>query len=478
MNSRLTVCLPVTTITDALTNISSLDSAIAVVELRFDYLQKFDFAAIKELFAKCNIPFIVTVRKVADGGKFAGSETDRLELLQQLIILHPPYIDIEAEVADAEITKLAMLAPKTKIIRSTHNFINTPQDLLAILNSLQHSKVSIYKIVTMANTSLDALRMMAFVTKHTEECNLVGHCMGAEGMISRIASPVIGNYFLYAALDNADMVLPNQVSVSDLIYTYNILQKNLNTKLFALIGDPVDKSVGHIFHNKYFAQHNINALYVKIKITAQELAEFISYCHVLPFAGLSVTMPLKKEILPFVVNESTIAAVNTLKISHDRITATNTDGVGAVAAIEAKINVINKRVLVIGAGGAAVAIVAELVRRNAIVTIANRTLATAALVAEKYNIQVVGIASNIQHNYDIIINTLPNKVYLDKAISSWLELLLVAKPLVMDVNYNQEQNNLLLIANRFACPVVIGEDMFVNQARLQLKYWFTAQGIV
>jgi 3-dehydroquinate dehydratase/shikimate dehydrogenase len=478
MNSRLTVCLPVTNIAEAITDIGNLDSAVEVVELRLDYLLEFDFIAIKELFAKCFLPFIVTVRTVADGGKFSGSEAERLELLRQLIILQPPYMDIEAAVSDVDIAHLAILAPKTKIIRSIHNFINTPQDLTAILHSLQHSKVSVYKIVTMANTSLDALRMMTFVAKYSTQCNLSGHCMGADGMISRIASPVVGNYFLYAAHDDSNTVVPNQVSVDDLINIYNILQHNLNTKLFALIGDPVDRSVGHIFHNKYFAEHNINALYLKIKITPQELAEFIPYCHILPFAGLSVTMPLKKEILPFVINETTIDALNTLRIYDDRITAINTDGIGAVAAIAAKTTVANKKVLVLGAGGAAAAIVAELVRQQAIVTIANRTLATATLLAEKYSATAVSIESNLENHYDIIVNTLPNKVYLDNKISSWLESLLVTKPVVMDVNYNQAQNNLLALANKFACPVVIGEDMFVNQAKLQLKYWFSAKGIL
>ena len=188
-------------------------------------LAAYDFSAIKDLLASCNVPYIITLRSVDQGGKFAGSEVDRLELLQQLMLLKPPYIDVESDVAANFIADLVKLSPDTKIIRSIHNFNNTPEDLTAILTSLQHPNVSIYKIITTANTSLDALRVMAWAAKQSVRHKIVAHCMGADGIISRICGPVVGNYFIYASLPGEEMVVPNQVTIDALVDTYFIKDK-------------------------------------------------------------------------------------------------------------------------------------------------------------------------------------------------------------------------------------------------------------
>ena len=78
-----------------------------------------------------------------------------------------------------------------------------------------------------------------------------------------------------------------------------------------------------MFHNKYFHDNNINGLYIKIRVTKEELPAFISFSQLLPFLGISVTMPLKQDVLPFVENKSNVDAVNTLKVLPDHIVAIN-----------------------------------------------------------------------------------------------------------------------------------------------------------
>ena len=95
----------------------------------------------------------------------------------------------------------------------------------------------------------------------------------------------------------------------------------------------------------------------------------------------------------------------------------------------------------------------------------------AEVLASKYNASAIATCAEIENDFAIIINTLPNKSYADEKLSAWVAGLLQHKPLVMDVNYNQQHNLLLELTLAHDCQTVVGEDMFVNQAVLQEVFW-------
>ena len=252
---------------------------------------------------------------------------------------------------------------------------------------------------------------------------------------------MVGNVFTYAALDDQQAVVSHQLSLGELNTIYHIRERNTDTTLFALIGDPIDRSIGHRFHNHYFQQHGINALYVKLALKIDELTAFFSLSQHLPFKGFSVTMPLKQAVLPFVVSQSNLAAVNTLKVKAHTIEAINTDGDGALAAIEHRLKVKDQRLLVMGAGGAAMAIVQAAHQRGAHITIANRTRANAEKLASICRVDILDFAHASKIPFAIVINTIPN-VALDQAeLKNALCTMLAFKPVVMDVNYNQAKKH-------------------------------------
>ena len=213
MKSLLTTVIPVHSIKEAECCLEKLDPRVDVVELRIDFLKDSKIAQIASLLKQIQIPAILTVRSQRQGGQFLGTEQERLALIEQCMQLLPAYLDIELDLDPLFITKLQSLSPDTQLILSSHNFEKTPENLDALLAQMKHPDISIYKIITTANSSLDALRMMAWVRSKSNHHKLVGHCMGKQGMISRIAGPVIGNALIYASEDSHNAVVSHQVSV-------------------------------------------------------------------------------------------------------------------------------------------------------------------------------------------------------------------------------------------------------------------------
>ena len=330
-----------------------------VIEFRLDLMEKMDLPHLSKLKKESQLPVIFTLRKKSHGGKFEGSEREREEMLLEWMTLKPDYIDLEY---DSEFA--GAIDPSIAIISSYHNFEKTPEDLEEILQKMDRFSPKIYKIATMARSSLDALRMLIFVKKHN---NVAGMCMGEKGEVTRILAPIVGSPLTYASLGNK--TAPGQFDASELSKIYHFHWLNRHTTIYALIGDPVDKSIGHLCHNKVFEALKKNAVYVKLALKPKEIGEFFSLINDLPFLGFSVTMPLKEKVAPYLKaidsQAKAIGAMNTLLKKEGEWFGMNTDGAGALDALEKREKVAEKTILILGAGGAAKAIAVEAAARGA-----------------------------------------------------------------------------------------------------------------
>jgi len=454
---------------EALEQINSAITYADAIELRLDFWKKLNIDDIKKIKTTYSIPMIFTLRKPTEGGYYQGDEKNRLALLKQLCTLNPEYMDIEYDVSK-DFLKSLQQYPTIKFICSYHNFHNTPENLVGILESMQYPLFSHYKIATLAQSTIDALRMLQFVNTYSKECLLTGICMGETGQCTRIVGAIVGSQLNYATLTTATAVAPGQLSLDHLVNLYRVKQFSRDTKIYALLGDPIDKSVGHVLHNAAMAFLHKNAVYIKLKIKKQELPEAINLLRALAFSGFSVTMPLKEVILPFLdnidISADKIGAINTVLI--DQLwQGFNTDGRGAVHSILEKIHLKDKYIVVLGAGGAARAIVYELLQQGAKVTVVNRTLENAKRLAEKLGCD---IASTMPTTYDVIINTLPEESFMELKFFSAKNL--IAKTIAMDIVYQPIQTIFLAMAKNADCICIPGYEMFIRQAVAQLKLWF------
>jgi 3-dehydroquinate dehydratase/shikimate dehydrogenase len=361
----------------------------------------------------------------------------------------PRYVDVD--------WKTPVLPPGDVIV-SYHNYEETP-DLEAVLKILQqaHPKAHFYKIATMATSTLDSLRMLDFLQKHPK---IIGLCMGELGAITRISAPIFHVPIMYAPLCEEDINAPGQIIVDQLQEIYHFSQLNPETKIFGLIGDPVHRSPGHLYHNDVFRKKTRNGVYVKMVVRPSELSDFIDFSKKLPFGGLSVTAPLKEAVIPFLDEIDPVSreqgAINTLVFKKGKIFGYNTDG---DAALDVLSDVIHKTIVILGAGGAAKAIAYSAVQRKAEVVIVNRTADKARSLAESLG---CGWSQTIP-KYDILINATSVSMPIDEDD-------LVQGKTVMEIALYETE--FLKAARRKGCQAIDGMPMYLKQAAAQQELWF------
>lgn len=403
------------------------------IELRLDLFPRLDTVALQSFLNSSSFPIMFTFR----GGA--------CDLILKCLQLKPDYFDLEYDRPQDFLSSTIISHPETKFIISYHNFIETPEDLEGIYWEMKKIAAHGYKIACLATSTNDALRMLLLSKKYPD---LSVICMGENGQFARVLGPVVGNLIDYACA--GEKTAPGQLTVQEMqdIYRYRAL--NQETHIYGLIGDPIDMSIGHLYHNEVFQTRGINAVYVKMSVKQEELLCFFSLAERLGFKGLSVTMPLKELVIP----ES--GAINTLRFERGKKIGINTDGQGALDAIEKKCLVKGKIILILGAGGAAYAIALEAMARGATCWILNRSEKKGELLAK-----VLGCHAGMPPDYDILINCAP------------IAILDVIRPrsLVMDIVYVPKVTAFIKRAIEQGCEIVYGEEMFFNQAKAQTEFW-------
>jgi len=458
------------TVEEAYQQISKALRYADLVELRLDYFTLLDLAALKILRSYFSIPMIFALRSQRQGGSYRQSEEYRLADIRRLVALKPEYLDLETHVSPRFIQDISSQFPEIKLILSYHHFAETPLDLEGIYQEMQKIPAFFYKIAVMAKKSLDALRLVCWAKK--SHGPIIAISMGPHGEVSRILGPVMGCPITYAALEEDEESACGQLSAEILIERYHHHLLNPRTAIYGLIGDPVCQSISDETHNALIAAYGLNAVYVKMQVNPTQLSAFLPFAKQLPFHGLSVTMPLKEHVLPFLDDIDPealhIGAVNTLLFDKGHIFGFNTDGMGALNAIERENEVKGKRIVIIGAGGASRAIAYEAQRRGGLITILNRDVKKALRIAQRLHCLGQGLDEMLtcsQAGYDILINctSVPLPIAVDH---------ILPKAIVMDLVTKPKETAFLKQAMDKGCQVIYGEQMFIEQALGQFDLWF------
>lgn len=457
----------------------ALSYPIDIIELRLDYFNRLKIIEIEKLKNNFSIPMLFTLRKKSQGGLFRSIERERLKIIKNLFELQPEYFDLEHDTDKVFIRAIHQEYPKIKLICSYHNFKKTPNNLAPILNLMISKEFAIYKIVTMATSTIDSLRMLNFVQQYRINRTICGLCMGEFGQATRILSPIVNNCLNYVSLDSKQKNVPGQLSLQELFDIYNYQNINKKTHIYALLGNPVIQSIGHIFHNHEFKKMHKNAVYLKLQIKKEELLKFFQEASKLPFKGYSVTMPLKESIVPFVklVNDvKKIKAVNTILCKKKQLLGFNTDGIGVLNVIEKNLLVKNKNIVILGAGGTSRAIIHEALKRGAKVVVLNRTLKRAKVLANVFNCKCYSLSyikKIVAQGYDILINA--TSIGMNNIPYSISKEIFLKGVIVLDMVYKSNLTSLLQKAKAKKCFCISGNEVFVLQAVEQIKIWFQLQ---
>ena len=425
-----------------------------ILELRLDLFPSFSLENVREIRQKYKVPMIFSLKKHQ-----SFTEEIRRQLIFKLLEIRPEYLDIESDMPESFINEVFLRRDKTKIILSYHDFQKTPKDLDALCSCMQKLPADFYKIAVTANTPTDALHLASLAKK--SKGNLIAVSMGPLGQVTRILSPVIGSYLTYASLDTGEhgQLLARELKSK---YRFSLLSKK--TKVYALIGDPVDLSISDVTHNQFFAEEQIDAVYVKIPVKKEDLSSFLQEAknH---FSGLSVTMPLKEDVMEHLSDIDheayLIGAVNTLVLQEGSWKGYNTDGIGALTALEEKEPIAGKAVAIIGTGGAAKAIAYEANKRGAILSFISRKQENVRALEKQLKIR-----SQESKAYDVIINCTP---------AEHPGITITPGSVVMDIKTVPQKTEFLLEAESLGCSLVYGRSMFIEQAMGQFALWFRLQ---
>jgi shikimate dehydrogenase len=258
------------------------------------------------------------------------------------------------------------------------------------------------------------------------------------------------------------------------------------TKVCCVIGDPVEHSLSPIMHNAAFDALKLDFVYLAFQVKTSEVQSAISGVRSLGIHGLNVTMPHKHSVISYLDEIDPTAkfvdAVNTIFNELGRLKGFNTDGVGALKALkENGADPNGKKLVLIGAGGAARAIAYSLAQEVEELAILNRTVEKAQGLAEvlrkQFNkrIESNSLSPNCikeeLEDADILINATsigmhPNS---DKTPVSqeWLRPDLC----VMDTVYNPIETKLAKDSKRVGAKVISGVEMLIHQGAASFKIW-------
>ncbi|MEZ6040394.1 MAG: shikimate dehydrogenase [Planctomycetaceae bacterium] len=414
------------------------------------------------------------MRRREDRGRWFGTEEQRLAILREAIIAGAEYVDLEDDVA-AEIPRFG----STKRIVSHHNFDETPMELFDIHKRMAKCDPDVIKIVTMANSPSDNVRMLELVQSAT--IPTVGFCMGEFGTISRILCGRFGSPFTYAAFSREREMAPGQLTFAETrnLYRFNKITKD--TQIFGVIGDPIAHSKSPLIHNAAFRKLRLDAVYLPLRVPADQLLMTLEEYRRLGLCGYSVTIPHKEAVLEFCdsLDEQTdeIGAANTLYLEGDEWVATNTDADAALQAIRMGLqrspakttDLAGRRVMILGAGGVARAIAHVLVREGAAVTITNRSRERGKQLSVELQCQFVSWENRGVEACEILVNCTSVGMYPKMNETPYQANWLHESMLVFDTVYTPEKTLLLKQSMERGCTIVSGIEMFIRQAAMQFE---------
>ena len=252
-----------------------------------------------------------------------------------------------------------------------------------------------------------------------------------------------------------------------------------DTRVHSLYGSPVSHSLSPVIFNTTFEQLSLNRTYVPFEVSKDKLKDAVGAARTLGFDGFNVTMPHKTTILEMLdrLDESAekIGSVNTVARTKSGLVGYNTDGEGAVRALRSYgFEPNNKSILVLGAGGAAKALVHRLSRDNNEIKILNRTLAKARDLADNasgpgrisYGELDKNTLENSLHDTDLLVNSTPIRT---SALVSQLKIplnKLKDTDWVFDLAYDK-QSEPIPAGSGTISPL----EMLVHQAALSYEIW-------
>ena len=257
------------------------------------------------------------------------------------------------------------------------------------------------------------------------------------------------------------------------------------TQVYGIIGSPIEHTLSPIMHNAVFKELGLNCVYHAFNVEKQNAERAVKGALALGFGGLNVTIPLKELALQWVNPDTWSRRIGSINTIDSKGNGYNTDGVGTVRALkEAGVRVRDSSVLMLGAGGAAKSIAAQLLTEGARVLVANRTKSRAVILAEKMvteniscgcgDIEPLGLdeVNSVIGEAQVLINTTSVGMHGVAEGQTLVRAEQMHKGLVVfDIVYSPLETELLKEARKAGCMTIDGVKTLVYQGAASFKIW-------
>jgi 3-dehydroquinate dehydratase/shikimate dehydrogenase len=509
------ICLVLTedTVADCIATAREHERRIDGVELRADFLSEAELPEIGSFPERLRreaderLFSILTIRRVADGGRYSESEERRLELLRGALEQGTfDYVDLEEDrrgLAEWDALAETARARGCTVIRSLHDFAGVPEAFTGRVETLAERDGEIPKAAVTPKSVAELHRVIEAFRVVRESGGIVLG-MGSVGFPTRVLVPVLGGTLTFCSAPDRQAA-PGHVDPATLDEVYGYHRLGPDTRIFGVIGNPIMHSHSPEYHNAAFRQAGLDAVYLPFHV--DDVTEFFALARFLGVRGLSVTIPHKEAAIPLLqradASVTATGACNTVLFSEDGASGVNTDVEGFLSPLrEARFGTVaaggsvesgdsgrsagslaGLRATVIGAGGAARAVAYALLREGAAVCIVNRTREKALRLAEQAaawmpedardGIPTAALdesAAELVAEYgDIIVQT--TSVGMSPVTEQdplWFYRFRGSE-MVYDIIYTPERTRLIERADAAGCRTVTGSAMFRAQAAEQAR---------
>jgi 3-dehydroquinate dehydratase/shikimate dehydrogenase len=291
--------------------------------------------------------------------------------------------------------------------------------------------------------------------------------------VTRILAGRFGAPFTYASVGAGQEAGPGQLPAAVLADLYRVRQISSATRVYGVLGTDVERSLSPVLHNRAFAAREIDAVYVPLQ--AEALEPFLEALPAFGLSGFSVTRPFKTDIVRHLQAVDEMAglsgSVNTVVVQEGTLVGSSTDGHGVVAPLKKKMDLKGRRVVIVGAGGAARAAAFALQNVGSRVTVLARRPAQAAEVGAAVGCDHGDLAGLGDREWDVLINATPVGSRSDPLKSPVPARLHRAGTMVLDMVDDPLVTPLLRDAEAAGAQTVDGLQMLIAQAAGQFETW-------
>mgnify|MGYP005990457407 CR=1 FL=1 len=246
-------------------------------------------------------------------------------------------------------------------------------------------------------------------------------------------------------------------------------------KKFLVIGNPIKHSLSPTLHNYWIKNNGIDAIYEKQRLNENQLEQTILQVKEKKISGINVTVPFKKAVISYLdelsIEAQSTQSVNTIYLKNNKIIGHNTDIDGFETSIKkSKINLNNKKVLILGAGGVVPSIIFSLNKMKVSkIKISNRTKEKAENLKKFFkNIEIIEWGKI--PDFDMIINATSLGLKKEDIIN--LDFSQIPKNKIFyDVIYNPKETNFLKTGQSLGGLSLNGKLMFIYQAFSAFNIW-------